>query len=223
MQVQVNFSSLSLAQLKQAAVELNAKVEGDRRLRETWIRACELASQAAIVVGESVKNAAQQVGQSVDELAGAEVVASLSTTVQAVGEAYSIAHAQFVVPTERAISTAWNFATSEQTIRLYLNAALSVMRFCFALVRAGMIARELVDEFVAECQEVELPEGMEPTVARVMVARYFATKSAIGRRVWALDNAYQVKVVEPVKQEVMAVFALGEWLTGINCDRCLRR
>lgn len=201
----INFSSMSLAELKEQAIALNAKIEGDRRLRATWIRACELAQAALSAAAKSV-----------DEFTGYPIAQSVGSTVQAMGEAYEIAHAQFVVPTEKALAAVWNFATSEQAIRIYLNAAIALMRFCFAMYRSGMIAREWMDAFVEECLESE--EDLQ--ILTIIEARAIAQVKRFGaelyERIWDLDAEYQLlleRFQEKLMREVRSLFSIAEWIS----------
>jgi len=64
MSIGINFNALSLDELKAQALELNAKVEGDRRCRETWIRACKLAVQAKEQLAKKALEIADKIAES---------------------------------------------------------------------------------------------------------------------------------------------------------------
>lgn len=193
----IDFSSLSLADLKKQAIALNAKIEGDRRLRATWIRAIELA-QAAIA----------STAQAVDEFTGYPIAQAVGTTVEAMGEAYEIAHDRFVIPTEKSIAFCWNAATSEKAIRLYLDAAIALMRFCFLLYRSGMVCREWYDSLREESHEICIYEAI---AAQVETKAIWVAKE-IEFWVWVLDGEIH-KRYDHLRQEARSLFSIAEWIS----------
>lgn len=190
MAISLNLESLSLAQLKEKAIALNATVTGDKRLRDTWTQAIVLAEKA-------LKSA----GQAVDEFTGYPLTKTTASFGGAVVEAYGIAHEQFVIPTEKTIVFLWGAVTSEQAFQLYLNVAVGLMRFCFALIRAGMIAREWHESLKAEVERGEL-NLYEVTAHHIKTAvRWCIAETDYW--VWHYDAQYQ-ELVERVKARVLS-------------------
>lgn len=202
MTISLSLESLSLAQLKVKAAELNATVTGDKRLRETWTQ--------AIVLAEKALKAA---GQVVDEFTGYPLTKTAASFGGAVVEAYGIAHTQFVIPTEKTIVFLWGAVTSEQAFRLYLNVAVGLMRFCFALVRAGMLTRDWYESVKNETETGEL-SLYEVTAHHIETAVRWCV-SETDYWVWHYDTQYQ-ELVERVKarvlSEVRSFFSLSEWI-----------
>lgn len=201
MTVAINFNTFSLAQLKVKAAELNTKVEGDRRLKATWVKACEAAQSALVKAGEAI-----------DEFTGYPLTKTAQSFGNAVVEAYGIAHAQFVVPTEKGIAAVWNYATSDRAMKFYVRCAISVMRFCFAVYRAFLLTRQWVDAIVEEREsepETELIAFLE--VKSAAVAKTAAAR--LERKIWEVDAVYQ-SVLKRVVNEVrsLEVRAIQKWM-----------
>lgn len=201
MTVAINFNVLSLAQLKVKAAELNAKVEGDRRLKATWVKACE-AAQAALT----------KAGEAIDEFTGYPIAKTAQSFSDAVVEAYGIAHTRFVVPTEKGIAAVWNFATSDRAMKFYVECAISVMRFCFALYRAFLLTCQWVNAIAEEREnepETELIAFLE--VKAVSVTKTAAAR--LERKIWELDGVYQ-SVLKRIMDEVRSLEAraIQKWM-----------
>ena len=193
-------NTLSMSDLKSLALELNAKVDGDRRLRATWESAIALA-QSAI----------QSAGNEINAVTGCQLGKSFGTVARASVEAYSIARAQFVTPVENAIAWTWNTATSKPAIALYLKVAVTLMRFCFTIYKSGMIARDWCEALVDECLEPDEELWMLPILEERAIASVKRFAGQCIDQVWVWDAQYQ-SAIEGVLEEARSVFSVGQWV-----------
>lgn len=190
MTISLNLDSLSIAQLKERAIALNATVEGDKRLRDTWEQAIVLAEKAL-----------QKAGQAVDEFTGYPLTKTAASFSNAVVESYGIAHESFVIPAEKTIVWGWNAVTSEQAFQLYLGIAVGLMRFCFALIRAGMIARDWYESVKSETETGEL--SLYECAAQNIESAVRWCIAETDYWVWHYDAQYQ-ELVERAKARVLS-------------------
>ena len=186
----------TLSALKSLALKLNAKVDGDRRLRATWESAIALAQSA---------------GDAINAATGCQLGRSFGTVARSSVEAYGIARNQFVMPVERTIAWTWNAATSEPAIALYLKSAVTLMRFCFAIYKSGMIARDWCEALIDECLEPDEELWMLPILEEHAIASVKRFAAQCVDRLWLWDAQYQSAIVWAV-DEARSVFSVSQWV-----------